>query len=98
MRFQPAIFGVIVVSFLATSAPATTRYVDINNPGPVAPYVDWATAATNIQDAITASVAGDLILVTNGVYASGGKSMDGVITNRVAVDKAITIKSVNGPD
>ena len=37
------------------------------------------------------------MLVTNGLYATGGKSMDGVITNRVTLDKAVMVLSVNGP-
>ena len=82
---------------LISSSPAAVLYVDLNSTDPVSPYANWGTAATNIQDAIDASTNGDLVLVTNGVYASGGRSMDGVITNRVSLDQAITVQSVNGP-
>ncbi len=85
-------FGVVT----SAVAQLVIHYVDINGINPVAPYSTWATAATNIQDAITAAAAGDAVFVTNGLYASGGKSMDGVITNRVLVDKAILVQSVNG--
>ena len=43
---------------------------------------------------------GDTVLVTNGMYASGGRALAAypLMTNRVCVDRAITLRSVNGPD
>ncbi len=79
------------------SANATTRYVDLNCTNATSPFTDWTTAATNIQDAIDASVDTDLILVTNGVYAGGGRVMAGNLTNRVALNRALTVQSANGP-
>jgi hypothetical protein len=86
-------FGVVT----SAVAQLVIHCVNVNGGNPVAPYTTWATAATNIQDAITTAAAGDVVLVTNGLYATGGKSMDGEITNRVSVDKAILVQSVNGP-
>jgi len=73
------------------------HFVAAGGANPITPFTSWATAATNIQSAITAAVAGDVVLVTNGVYATGGIAMDGVITNVVSVNKAILVQSVNGP-
>jgi hypothetical protein len=86
-------FGVVTSSV----AQVVIHCVDVAGSNPIASYSTWATAATNIQDAITASAAGDVVLVTNGLYATGGKSMDAVITNRISVDKAILVQSINGP-
>ncbi len=87
----------------ATLTPLTNpgpsiRYVNLNNPMPASPYLSWSSAATNIQAVIDASVNGDDIIVTDGVYQVGGETVNGhSVTNRVAINKSITVQSVNGP-
>ncbi len=80
---------------LVSGFPAV-RYVDANNPTPSAPYSSWSTAAVTIQDAVDVAVAGDEVLVTNGLYATGGRAVYGTMTNRVVVDKGLYVHSVNG--
>jgi hypothetical protein len=74
------------------SALAEVHYVDVNNTNATPPYTNWATAATNIQDAVDAAAVGDEIVVTNGTYVYGGRD-----SSRVKVDKPLTLRSVNGP-
>jgi hypothetical protein len=62
------------------------------------PYASWQTAASNIQDAVDLAVAGDTVHVSNGLYNAGAMITPGYsISNRVVVNKAITLRSVNGP-
>lgn len=77
-------------------APASVLYVDVNSTNPVPPYADWSTAATNIQDAVDVATNGSIVLVTNGIYATGGRLFGGM-TNRVAITNSVTLRSVNGP-
>ncbi|HOW98222.1 MAG TPA: PKD domain-containing protein [Kiritimatiellia bacterium] len=77
---------------------ATIHYVATNSPSSAAPFTNWSTAAHVLQEAVDAAAAGDEIIVSNGIYDSGGKVIHGAMTNRVAVDKALTVRSVNGPE
>lgn len=97
MNFFPRKLIPTWLALLSLSVSAETRYVDLNSPSPTPPYTSWPTAATNIQDAIDAASDGDLVLVTNGVYNTGGGRVMGGQSNRVAVTKPISLQSINGP-
>ena len=82
----------------AASAFAAVRYVDVNSTNATPPYATWATASATIQETVDAAVPGDEIVVTTGIYATGGRAVGtNLLVNRVAVDKAIALRSVNGP-
>jgi hypothetical protein len=89
--------SLIALSCLVNTAVATTRYVNINSATPIAPYTSWATAATNIQDAIGAAFATDTILVTNGVYQTRAFTVS-ASNNRLYLVNFVTVQSVNGPE
>jgi hypothetical protein len=89
---NPISLTVTTLLLAGSSLSAATRYVSMVNANPTPPYTNWATAATNIQQAVDAAVAGDVVVVTNGTYATGSR-----VVYRVAVDKPLTLQSVNGP-
>jgi len=89
--------GALLVLF-ASFAPAATNYVWQDSPNPTPPYISWETAAHVIQDAVDEANDGDTVLVTNGVYATDGRTASGSTTNRVAVDKPLELISVNGAE
>jgi hypothetical protein len=92
-----------VSSTVATLTPLTSpgpsiRYVNVSNSAPASPYLTWSIAATNIQNDIDASISGDTIVVTDGVYQAGGEIAPGnYVSNRVVISKPLTVQSVNGP-
>jgi hypothetical protein len=79
----------VLVAFVANGA---IHYVDVNSTNPVPPYISWDTAAVTIQDAENLSNGGDEILVTNGIYRTGG-----TLDSRVSLSRARYVHSVNGP-
>jgi PKD domain len=57
--------GVTATQLINIAIPSV-YYVNLNNFNPVPPYMTWATAAVNIQDAVSVAATGSLVLVTNG--------------------------------
>jgi hypothetical protein len=89
---------IILVACGAGRVQADTHYVAHNGQTETPPYTNgWASAASNIQDAVNAAVANDTVLIgpgrytvpTNGVFFQG-------YTNVVTIDKALTLRSSNG--
>ena len=91
------ITALIVVGILAYRVPAVNYYVNVSNSIPVTPFADWLTAATNIQDAIDVATNGDVVIVTDGIYQAGGRVVSSDLTNRVVINKVVTVRSLNGP-
>ncbi len=78
--------GIGIIILVSTSSPT-------DGPG-----TTWDNAYHQIQSAIDAATSPvDLILVTNGIYATGGRVVFGAMTNRVAITNGVTVLSVNGP-
>ena len=78
-------------------ALAVNWYVATNGNNAAA-GTNWATAKQTIQAAVDAAEAGDVVWVSNGTYATGGRAVYGGMTNRVAIGKPVTVQSVYGPD
>jgi hypothetical protein len=87
-----------VSSSLVVQVVDGVHYVALDSSNPQPPYQSWATAARTIQDAVDAvTVVGARVLVSTGVYQTGGKLVDGPQTNRVAITTPLLLLSVNGP-
>ncbi|HXR03807.1 MAG TPA: choice-of-anchor Q domain-containing protein, partial [Verrucomicrobiae bacterium] len=96
MKFQFSYLAATVLALQTLPSLATVRYVNVNSTSPTPPFTNWATAATIIQDAVDVANPGDQIFVTNGVYQMGGRVVYRSLTNRVAINKAVTVQSING--
>lgn len=80
--------ALFVVGIAALRAGALPRYVSPSGLH-IAPFTNWAEASTNIQSAIDVSGPGDIVVVTNGLYAPG---------TTVRVTNQVTLTSLNGRD
>ena len=73
-----------------------SNFVSLNGKH-IVPFESWEDAATNIQDAIDAIEEGGTVTVSDGVYRIGETITPGFdITNRVFINKNITLQSLNG--
>ncbi len=90
--------GATILLALAAHVRAATLHVATNSPSPAPPYATWSSAARSVQDAIDAAADGDTVLVSNGVYRTGGATVPGhTLINRACVARPITVHAVHGP-
>jgi len=71
-------------------------FVSVSSTNAVAPYTNWLTAATNIQDAVGAAQAGNIVVVGAGIYSNGWTVISGTETNVVALTNGITLLGLYG--
>src|ERR1039457_979679 len=88
---------IIILLLAVSNVSAATLYVSLESTNPTPLYATWATAATNIQQAVDAAQAGDTVLVTNGLFNVGQRHVGPGTPSRVVVTNAIILLSVNGP-
>ena len=90
------ILALFVLGCSMPQADAATWYVSPDgsdtNSG-----ASWAEARQSLQAAVDLAADGDTVLATNGVYGNGGRAYPDAQSNRVAITRAITLQSVNGP-
>lgn len=74
-------------------------YVDASRPDDTGSATNWATAKKTIQAAVDIAEAGDVVLVTNGIYETGTRVTPGhLLLNRVVITNDIEVRSMNGPE
>jgi hypothetical protein len=91
----------ITLLLAVSNLSAATLYVSPGSANPTPPYTNWVTAAMDIQPAVDAAMPGDVVVVTNGTYATGSRGvyLRGISwVGRVMMDKPLTLQSVNGPE
>jgi hypothetical protein len=85
-----------VLAAIPCLSVAAVRRVVKDNPLAAYPYDTWSNAAASIQMAIDDADPDDTILVTNGVYDTGGRVVTGSsLTNRVVVDEESVVEFFN---
>ncbi|HEY3761045.1 MAG TPA: choice-of-anchor Q domain-containing protein [Verrucomicrobiae bacterium] len=88
--------GVVDMGCYENQNTNPVHYASLSSTNPVAPYTNWLTAATNIQDAVAVAQAGNIVAVDAGVYTNAGVVISGNETNVVALTNGITLLGVYG--
>ncbi|MCA1810285.1 MAG: right-handed parallel beta-helix repeat-containing protein, partial [Lentisphaerae bacterium] len=91
IRTLPVILAVSACLLLPAAVMAQ-RYVAQGTNVPDGQYLTWATAATNIHDAVDVAVPGETVWVGPGTYRRDG------VTTVLSVSKSIHLRSVDGPE
>ena len=72
--------------------PGYTNFVSLSSTNPVSPYETWATAATNIQNGISANtLPGGVVLVSNGIYETASPTL----SSRIAITNPVIVRAYN---
>ena len=88
----------VAAGMVSMASGQTTRYVWPDSPASAPPYEDWNSAAHTIQEAVDACASNDVVVVTNGTYATGMRSTPGYSAYcRVVATNGVRVVSVNGP-
>ena len=96
MKTRIWLLGVLTLAICTGRAPAAEWFVATNG-SDAAAGTNWATAKLTIQAGVDAAEVGDVVWVSNGVYATGGRTANGTNINRAAIDKPIRVQSIHGP-
>jgi hypothetical protein len=81
--------------FVLPCALADDHYAAQNGQAPGGAYNSWATAASNIQDAVNAASTNDTVWVGAGRYTLPTNPVVFIGTNVVYIDKPLTLRSSN---
>lgn len=85
--FRSVVLSGFLGGMFLSSSFAVTRYVNVSNAAPAAPFINWSMAATAIQPAIDAAASGDEILVAPGTYRLTGSAVE------IPPGKTLTLRS-----
>jgi len=103
----PGVYDVIVTVSNQTHVASATQTVTVvagdvfvsPSGSHVPPFASWATAATNIQEAVDTALWGGTVWLADGDYDQGGRPATGLThTNRVCLEKPVHLRGLAGPD
>ena len=74
----------------------SAHYVALESNLSTSPYTSWATAATNIQQAVDVAIPGEIVWVADGIYDSGSRvCSESATPSRLLIKNGIRVFSTN---